>query len=200
MTRKSRQHIASYVPFGSFNRPSPSEAHGQRMHAMQLPDAIRKEVISSVDVRPLYEQRMQAMQSPDAIRKEVTSSFDVKPLFARPCFPNQAQVVPLPVREKKSVLHDKKRNITQISHQGHHYQESFANRGFIKPALGRPHLKEENFVYIHRHNSFIDVSKMTHHDHSLGTSQCDESIGPRARSYDEVDAAMTLAAGLQTEN
>lgn len=98
--------------------------------------------------------------TPEQIRKEVTTTYEVRPLHARPCFPKQAQHLPLKSKNQN----------------------------------------EQGFVYIHRYNSFIDISKMTHHDHSRRTESSNEEdarnsalIPVQTRSHDDVDAALTLA-------
>jgi len=185
-TSHSRHHFhhqgaATYVQFGSFQSP---------------------------EVQLLHKQCIQDPQSPDMIRKEVTSSFDVKPLYPRPCFPKQAQVLPL-------ASHGDSINMVQEhdrTNKGHFLQDRRPYQGEVFPSSSgstvsaidgsRAHPGDENFVYIHRQNSFIDVSQMTHHDHShtVQNAERDPASRCRSRSNDEVDAAMTLATCLKTEN
>jgi hypothetical protein len=181
----SRQAVA-YVPYGSFQNPSsPHLAHHTH-------------------------KRIQDLQSAEMIKQEVTSSFDVKPLYPRPLFPRQAQLLPPPnAGLERTVLQphqngNRKYPLTPPSYQGEfylaqgmaaqsanqnqHQHQNFDNAG------------DENFVYIHRQNSFIDVSQMTHHDHSHPRNvQAEQTPRGRSRSNEEVDAAMTLATCLQVD-
>ena len=174
-----RQDVTTvtYVPFGSFQRPTLTDS-------------------------PMANQSQQTnsnMQSPDVIRNEVTSSFKVKPLYPRPCFPKQAQVLALSAEKNNAItmqlggvggVHCPKRSnlIHAIDHRGELSIQPHPLQNPNQPG-------DENFVYIHRQNSFIDVSKMTHHNHS---PECqDSSTRSRTRSHDEVDAAMALVSCLQ---
>lgn len=150
-------------------------------------------------MKPSQYNEREVMHPPEYIRREVTS-FDVKPLYPRPSFPKQAQVLLFGANENFP-LHDAQ-NVQFSRHLGPG-PEMYANQGFAKQVNnGNCNSKDENFgVYIHRQNSFIDVSKMTHHDHSSAkTANTGEATRSRTRSHDEVDAAMTLATCLKIEN
>jgi hypothetical protein len=157
MKIRSRHHTATYLPFGSFQSPSPRCYRQPNTH-----------------------KRIQDPQSPDMIKREVTS-YAVKPLYARPCFPKQAQMF-------------------QIQNSMPRHTERFAQQGPVATPSSKPTRKvssDESFVYIHRHNSFIDVSQMTHHDHSHPVKKSSNDLGRSSpRSPQEVDAAMTLATCL----
>lgn len=174
----SRQASATYVQFGSFQSP---------------------------EAQLLHKQCIEDPQSPDMIRKEVTSSFDVRPLYPRPCFPKQAQVLPLPSHgDNGNLMHDHDRTKGRFLQDPRYQGEFFLHQqGSTVRSMNssRAHPGDENFVYIHRQNSFIDVSRMTHHDHSHTVEQVEiDSSRGRSRSNDEVDAAMTLATCLKNEN
>jgi hypothetical protein len=155
-------HSATYVPFGSFQSPSPQY---HRAH-----------------------KRIQDPQSPDMIKREVTSCA-VKPLYARPCFPKQAHLFP----NENAISQHTDRNVLQHSqYQGERVVKQGPAPSSNKQIRECP--GDENFVYIHRHNSFIDMSQMTHHDHSQ--NQSDDLGRSLSRSPQEVDAAMTLATCL----
>lgn len=205
----SRQVTATYVPHGSFQRPSAATNH---LHPHYV-----------------HSREVQDLQSPDMIKKEVTSSFDVKPLYPRPCFPKQAQVLPLPCNNhnqqqqqhhnEATVLasstnnnknNNKNRNFPLLAPRGYHGEFSVPAHGFQAVTVQANQFEyagDENFVYIHRQNSFIDVSQMTHHDHSADqkdVTPAKSSAAPvsrgRSRSNDEVDAALTLATCLQVKH
>ena len=132
-------------------------------------------------------------QSHDMIKKEVTS-VDVKPLTAKPCFPKQAQVLPLPAIDGHQ--NPRLQNTRINYHQGYNnqYQSGFSphQQGLMKSSTKQSHNNQspggDNFIYIHRQNSWIDLTQMTHCDHSNLANE---------RSNAEVDAAITLANGLQ---
>ncbi len=141
-TYSSHQQSATYKPINSFIIP----------HIVPDPSmSSYKEMASKHSTNGI---------TPEQIRKEVTTTYEVRPLHARPCFPKQAQRLPL--KSKNPI--------------------------------------ERGTVYIHRYNSFIDISKMTHHDHSRRTESSTEedirnspSTLVQKRSHDDVDAALTLA-------
>ena len=138
------------------------------------------------------------MQSPEYIRREVTS-FDVKPLYPRPSFPKQAQV--LPFSTNKNTAQRDSQNVQFSHYQGQPHLEMYSNQGSATQTNCR--VQDENLgIYIHRQNSFIGVSKMTHHDHSSSgkTAGTEAAARPRTRSHDEVGAAITLATCLKIEN
>lgn len=138
-------------------------------------------------------------QYQDKIRDEVTSSFDVRPLNARPTFPKQAQVLPIITCDggRRTVFPGDISVNPNMYHQAQSYQAEMQARLDPRNHGGNGYIGDENFVYIHRHNSFIDVSKMTHHDHSNPStkSNISEKVS-NSRSHEEVDAALTLATGL----
>ena len=184
------QQSVTYIPFGSFIRPS-SDAQYKRLQTMKSTEYIRRE-----GMKPEYNGR-EVLQSPEYIRREVTS-FDVKPLYPRPSFPRQAQVLPVCANENIALQDPQS---VRFSHQGQPRPEMYTSQGFARQA--NCYVQDENLgVYIHRQNSFIDVSKMTHHDHSSSgkTTGTDVAARSRTRSHDEVDAAMTLATCLKIEN
>lgn len=122
------------------------------------------------------------------IRQEVISC-DVKPLNSKPYFPRQAQAIPL---------------INSIDQMPKNYGNHLAitrqvDGSFKKPInLVDPPGPHGNghFFYIHRHNSFIDVNNMTHHDHSLHEILPPTPGSRSYRSDDEFDAALTLVTCL----
>mmetsp|Transcript_4971 Transcript_4971/g.6425 ORF Transcript_4971/g.6425 Transcript_4971/m.6425 type:complete len:200 (-) Transcript_4971:175-774(-) len=180
---------AHYVPYGSFQQP-PSQTHNIQQHKRQR-------------------SRSTHSDSSD-IKNEVVSSFLVKPLNPRPSFPKQAQVLPTSPCSEDSrgtcdislvSQRDGKPQHVISSGQSTAHNHHFGNH-------------DENVVYIHRQNSFIDVNKMTYRDHDpsrpSSSSRIDDSshsltdeepsrlqISSLKRSHDEVDAAITLANYLQ---
>ena len=163
----------SYISFGSFQRPS-------------------HQASNDVPLKRQYHQ--------NTIRDEVTSSFDVKPLNAKPTFPRQAQVLPIITCDgsRRTVFPGHSSVNPSTYHHAQSYQAEFQAKQDPRNHGGNGYIGDENFVYIHRHNSFIDVSKMTHHDHSNPSTKSNMiEIGSSSRSHDEVDAALTLATGLR---
>ena len=164
----------TYIPFGSFERPSSD----------------------------IQYKRLKTMKSTEYIKREV-ASFDVKPLYPRPSFPRQAQVLPVSVDNNR--IHLQHPQSVQFSHhQGQPRPEMYTSQYFARQAnKDLCHTEDESLgVYIHGQDSLIDISKMTHHDHSSSgkTTGTDVAARSRTRSHDEVDAAMTLATCLNVQN
>ncbi len=180
MTSTSNQSV-TYIPFGSFEQP-----------------------LSPTQVTTDIHQRSESRVSQDKIRREVTSSFDVKPLNPRPTFPRQAQMVPM-ARDGyfREIIPSDQGMLNKDIHINHQNGADVLSKQKLMNHPGSPKMVggDENFVYIHRHNSFIDVSKMTHHDHSntsLNSNSSKSTSVTSSRSHAEVDAAITLATGLQS--
>lgn len=183
MNTPSQQYV-TYVPFGSFQRPTPPQPN------------------KDVPMRASYQEKIR--DEVDKIRDEVIS-LDVKPLNPRPCFPTPAQVVPITDEGHRAMMLQQTQsnpNNIILRHPGMPYGAEFHAKQDPRnqiPFSNNNMNGDENFVYIHRQNSFIDVSKMTHRDHS-NPSSTSKVVQSRTtlRSNDEFDAAMTLAKCLNS--
>lgn len=169
MNNSPANQAVTYVPFGSFQQPTSPQTNNDFHMRTQFQDKIRNEV----------------------------TSFDVKPLNPRPCFPRQAQVVPITTEGHRAMMLQRSEHAPPPSNMMRHPgMPPFAESQHKQDPRNED---DENFVYIHRQNSFIDVSQMTHRDHSNPPSSSNlVQAGTSSRSNDEVDAAMTLAKCLNS--